>query len=242
MGRYFFILLAMFPVLMQAALPAQAVAADMTEVVKTLEQGYRTLNDLQADFSQQTEIASMKRKERGAGELFLKKGSGGQALFSFNYSKPKQQIVSNGRKVWYYLPENRQVMVSDVASLFEGGNSVALNYLTGMGHVSRDFTIRFMGDGRDKKGNYLLELIPRKPSRAMAKLQLAIEPQAVESFIREGRPADPFPIAYSVVFDSFGNRTAIEFSKVKTNRGMRSDRFNFKVPSGVEVVTPGQGR
>ncbi|ACM19284.1 outer membrane lipoprotein carrier/sorting protein LolA [Geotalea daltonii FRC-32] len=240
MRSCFSILLLSCVVLLQSALPQHGLAAEMNDVVKTLEQGYRTLNDLQADFSQQTEIASMKRKERGAGELFLKKGANGQAMFSFNYSKPRQQIISNGKKVWYYLPENRQVMVSDVASLFEGGNSVALNYLSGMGHVSRDFNIRFAGDGRDKKGNYLLELIPKKPSQAMAKLHLGIKAQAVASFTREGQAADPFPIAYSVVFDSFGNRTVIEFSNIKVNRGMRSDRFNFKVPSGVEVINPGQ--
>jgi outer membrane lipoprotein carrier protein len=240
MGRSFIILLVSCLFLLQSALPRQVAAAQLGDVVKTLEQGYRTLDDLQADFTQLTEIASMKRKERGSGELFLKKGGGGQAMFSFNYSKPKQLIVSNGKKVWYYLPENRQVMVSDVASMFEGGNSVALNYLSGMGHVSRDFTIRFAGDGRDKKGNYLLELVPKRPSRAMAKLHLTIDSRAVDRFTGEGHPADPFPIVSSVVFDSFGNRTAIEFSRVKVNRGMRSDRFNFKVPSGVEVITPGQ--
>ena len=120
------------------------------DVVATLEQGYATLTDLQADFSQRTVIASMNREERGSGELFIKKTTGGTAMFRFNYTKPRQQIISNGKTVWYYLPENKQVMISDVAALFEGGNGIALNYLTGMGHISADFTAAFAGEAGTK--------------------------------------------------------------------------------------------
>ena len=64
-------------------------------------------------------------------------------MFRFNYVKPKQQIISNGKQVWFYLPDNRQVMVSPVADMFRGGNTIALSYLTGLGHVSRDLKITF---------------------------------------------------------------------------------------------------
>ena len=95
------------------------------------------------------------------GELSIKKAPGG-AMFRFNYTKPRQQIISNGKTVWYYLPDNKQVMVSDVAALFEGGNGMALNYLTGMGHLSADFTAEFPEGRRDKKGNYVIDLVPKK--------------------------------------------------------------------------------
>ena len=39
-----------------------------------------------------------------------------------------------------------------------------------------------------------------------------------------------------VVFDPFGSRTAIEFSNVRVNRGLRGSLFSFKVPEGVEVI------
>ena len=211
-------------------------AAELPQVVGALEKGYATLNDLQADFSQRSSIAAMKREEKGGGELFIKKGSGKDSMFRFNYTKPKQQIISNGKKVWYYLPEQKQVMVMDVAQLFEGGNGVALNYLAGMGHVSRDFNIAFAAEPRDKKGNYVLDLTPKQKSAAMAKIQLSIQADAVEKFISKGEPSTPFPIASSTVFDQTGNSTRIEFSNVRTNRGQESGKFNFKIPSGVEIV------
>jgi outer membrane lipoprotein carrier protein len=210
--------------------------AALKDVVSALEEGYNSLNDVQANFSQRTAIASIKKEQRGSGTLFIKKADGTATMFRFNYVKPQQQIVSNGRSVWFYLPENKQVMVSDVTNLFEGESGVTLNYLTGMGHVSRDFAINFVGNGRDKKGNYVLELIPKKKSKIMAKLLITVASGAVDKFLEEGNAKEPFPIVSSVVYDSFGNRTAIEFSKIKANRGMSNALFNFKIPPGVEII------
>lgn len=211
-------------------------AAELSQVVRTLEQGYSTLNDLQADFSQKSNLKTMKHEEKGGGELFIKKGSGKDSMFRFNYTKPKQQIVSNGKKVWYYLPDQKQVLMMDLSQLYSQGNGVALNYLAGIGHVSSDFTIRFSAEARDKKGNYLLELVPKKPSPAIAKLQLTVDGGAVESFVTHGHPSTPFPIVTSTVTDQMGNTTRIEFANIKTNRGMDGGKFNFKIPAGVEVV------
>jgi len=210
--------------------------SDLTEVIATLEQGYNSLADLQADFSQRTSIASMKREEHGKGELFIKKAAGSQAMFRFNYIKPNQQIICNGKSAWYYLPDNKQVMVSDVAALLAGGNGIAMNYLTGMGHVSRDFTITLAGEGKDKKGNYVIDLVPKKPNQVMTKLRLTIAATAVEQFRKSGKPLALFPIVSSVVDDPFGNRTVIEYSRVKVNQSMANDRFSFKIPKGVEII------
>jgi len=232
MKRYVVLALAL---IFNAFAAASCPAADLSQVVHALEQGYGNLSDLQADFSQKSTLTSMKREEKGGGEVFIKM-TRGNAMFRFNYVKPKQQIVSNGKTVWYYLPENKQVMVMNVAHLFEGGNAVALNYLTGMGHLSRDFTAALATPAKDKKGNYVLELTPKKPTPTMAKLDLTVQNEAVERFVAEGRPSVLFPIVSSVVTDQMGNTTRIEFSKVKTNRGISSDKFTFKIPSGVEVI------
>ncbi len=210
-------------------------AATAKDVVTVLEKGYVTLSDLHAEFSQKTALASLNREERGSGELFIKKAAG-DAMFRFNYTKPRQQIISNGKTVWYYLPDNKQVMISNLSTLYEGGAGVALNYLTGMGHLSADFTSGFAEEGRDKKGNYVLDLIPRKKSPMMAKLRLTVSARVVEDFLDSGTIREPFPVISSEVYDQLGNRTLIEFSKVRVNRGIGSDRFSFKVPAGVEVI------
>ena len=226
--------------LAMTVLPALAVdkTAALKDVVAALEKGYATLQDVQADFSQRTTIAAIKKEQRGSGEVLLKRPASSTAMFRFNYTKPKQQIVSNGRQVWFYLPENRQVMVSQVSEMFKGGNNIALSYLTGLGHVSRDFSIVFAKEKRDKGGNYQLELVPHKPSPVLAKLQLTVSVEAVEHFLKDGAVRDIFPIVSSVVFDITGNETRIDYSRARVNKGIDNGKFSFKIPKGVEVIKP----
>lgn len=217
------------------ALPAFAGQTDLAEVLATVKKGYASMDDLQADFNQRTYVASLKREEKGAGALSLKK-RGGSAMFRFNYVRPKQQIISNGKSVWYYLPENRQVILMDVAKLFSGGNGMALSYLTGLGKLDADFDLRLLSDTPDKKGNYLLELLPKKSNPAVAKLHLYISAAAVEQARNADNTAAFFPVTASVLFDQIGNRTTIEYSRVRVNGGVASDRFTFKPPAGVDVI------
>jgi outer membrane lipoprotein carrier protein len=217
--------------------PVSGVAAELKTVVAALEQGYRALADVQASFAQRSVIAGIDRVQKGAGDFSIRKAAGSPAMFRFSYTKPeKQEIICNGRTVWLYLPENKQVMQMDTETLFAGGNGIAISYLTGLGEVSRDFTITFAKERQDKKGDYLLELTPKKPSAVLAKLLLTISGTAVEQFQKTGKPAEPFPVAGSTVIDAGGNRTTMEFNGAKTNKGISPSRFTFKVPEGVEVI------
>jgi len=226
--------------LLSSLLPASAASppAALKEVVAALEKGYAGLQDVQADFSQSTTITAIGRTQKGNGELFLKRPASSAAMFRFNYSKPKQQIISNGKQVWFYTADSKQVMVSDVAAMFAGGNSIALSYLTGLGHVSRDFEVVFAAETKDKNGNYQLELTPKKASPVLAKLQLTVSAAAVEQARTSGEVKDIFPIISSIVQDAGGNRTRINYSRTRVNRGIDNGKFNFKIPAGVEVVKP----
>lgn len=217
-------------------LPAASTPASLKDVVSALEKGYAGLQDVQADFSQKTTIAAINREQKGSGEVLLKRPASAAAMFRFNYSRPKQQIISNGKQVWFYTPENKQVMVNSVAAMFAGGNSIAMSYLTGLGHVSRDFEVSFAKEPQDKHGNYQLELIPKKASPVLAKLQLTVSSEAVEQMRRSGEVKNIFPIVSSIVNDAGGNRTRIDYSRARVNRGIAAGKFNFKIPEGVEVI------
>ena len=222
------------------ALPLSAAStpAALKDVVSALEKGYAGLQDVQADFFQKTTISAVNREQKGSGEVLLKRPASSTAMFRFNYSKPKQQIISNGKQVWFYTPENKQVLVNSVASMFAGGNSIALSYLTGLGHVSRDFTIAFAAEPQDKKGNYQLELTPKKASPVLAKLQLTVSSEAVDQMQSSGEVKNVFPVISSVVHDAGGNQTRIDYSRARVNKGIDSGKFNFKIPEGVEVIKP----
>jgi outer membrane lipoprotein carrier protein len=230
-----FLILSISLLLMSPATLLAARQALLQDVLAAVKAGYSSIEDLHAEFSQRTYVAVLKREEKGSGEVFLKK-QGGNAMFRFNYIRPKQQIISNGKNVWYYLPENKQVIISDTAKLFSGGNGIALSYLTGLGNLSDDFNIKLLSESPDKNGNYQLELIPKKHNNAVAKLHLHV-PADMVGKVRDKEGTEAFfPIASSVLYDQTGNRTTIEYSKVRVNGKLADDRFHFKTPKGVEVI------
>jgi outer membrane lipoprotein carrier protein len=222
------------------ALPLSAASTPATikDVVSALEKGYAGLQDVQADFSQKTTISAVNREQKGSGEVLLKRPASSAAMFRFNYSRPEQQIISNGKQVWFYTPQTKQVIVNSVAAMFAGGNSIALSYLTGLGHVSRDFDVAFAAEPQDKQGNYQLVLTPKKASPILVKLQLTVSSGAVEQLRASGEVKNIFPIVSSIVHDAGGNRTRIDYNRARVNKGIADGKFNFKVPEGVEVIKP----
>jgi outer membrane lipoprotein carrier protein len=225
-------------ILIFTAATAMAKDATLEEVVATVEAGYAGLKDLQASFSQSTTVVGLPKAQKGQGELLLRRPPGAAAQFRFDYTLPKQNIVSNGKTVWFYIPDNKQVMVSSTEAMFKGGNSIALSYLTGLGNVSKDFSPAFARETRDKKGNYLLELTPRKPTPSLAKLRLTIDQSAVERFLKDEKLVDTFPVLASLLIDASGNETRISYSKARVNSGLGAGRFSFKIPEGTELIKP----
>jgi outer membrane lipoprotein carrier protein len=238
MSRICAVCLTLLLLLLPLHLSAASTPATLKDVVSALEKGYAGLQDVQADFSQKTTISAVNREQKGSGEVLLKRPASATAMFRFNYAKPKQQIISNGKQVWFYTPENRQVLVNSVAAMFAGGNSIALSYLTGLGHVSRDFDVTFAAEPQDKNGNYQLELTPKKASPVLARLQLTVSSAAVEQLQASGEVKNLFPIISSIVHDAGGNRTRIDYSRARVNKGLADGKFNFKIPEGVEVIKP----
>ena len=218
--------------------PALAAEATLQQVIATLEQGYASLQDLQANFSQTTALAGFPKPQKGHGELALRRPPQGTAQFRFDYAVPKQSIISNGKQVWFYQPENKQVLVSSLEGMMKGGNSIGMAYLTGLGNVSKDFNAAFAKPSRDKQGNYLLELTPRKPTPILSRLRLTIHEEAVNALLTDGLAKEAFPVVASTVVDGSGTETRISYSRIRTNSGLSAAKFTFKVPQGVEIIKP----
>ncbi len=215
---------------------SHAADATLQQVVSTLEEGYASLKDMSAEFSQTTTLAGFPKPQKGHGHLALRRPPKETAQFRFDYKLPRQNIVSNGKQVWFYQPENKQVLISSLEGLMKGGNSIGMAYLTGLGNVSKDFLASFSKPSRDKQGNYLLELSPRKPTPLLARLRLVIRHESVNAFLANGQARDFFPIAASTVIDTAGTETVIVYSRVRTNTGLTASKFNFSVPKGVEII------
>lgn len=223
----------------------------LNDVVQALERPFRAdapsseaIADFQAEFVQQSRLVSLDREQSGGGEVavrFARNGEGAvpSAQFRWQYQAPAEQlIVSDGKVVWVYLPENRQVIRSDIEATLEGQGENPMAFLTGLGNLTRDFRISWSDPARDEQGDFLLQLEPRKPSAMLRELRLAVSPQILATKHGQNGKGPVFPILWTEVTDPNGNTTRIEFKRVRTNSGLSAKQFRFEPPPGVEVVQP----
>lgn len=248
------------------AAPAHAAAVGkinigLAQVIATVESPFRPdkgtgmppLIDVTADFFQRSTMAEQKRELRADGQMFLRTATDRDPLmFRFDYFRPTtQEIVCNGNTLWMYLPENRQVILSDVSFVFNPLNfnpdrSRAVNFLQGLGRISKDFEIIFSSQGEDVEGNYILELSPRRAMATIEKLFIVVNRNAVYNRVDPARhPLNQeflFPILSTTVIDHQGNTTIMEFSNIRTNIRLSEGLFNFNVPPDAQVVRPPTGR
>jgi len=197
------------------------------------------INDFQGDFFQESRVASLDRVQRGQGRVMVKfdhvrSDQVPRALFRWEYEQPtNQEIVSNGRTMWVYLPENRQVILTELDIVNQARPDDPLTFLTGLGNLTRDFQIGWASPNLDVEGNFVLQLRPRRASPMIRRLLVVVDRDAV--FDQTGRT---FPILSTTVYDPSDNSTIIEFSDISVNRGIPSSFFEFTLPAGVEVVRP----
>ena len=244
------------------ALQIPTYNVSLNEVIATVEKPFQfdrngspLITTVRADFFQRSTIAAKQKEFRAEGQMYLSPASSAESLkFRFDYYRPaRQEIVCDGRTLWIYLPENRQVILSDVAEFFAPSRSGSerergINFLQGLGRISKDFSIVFNRTMTDQAGNYILDLTPLRASATIEKLFITVSREAVErragirhpTGLHPGREPQlaPFPILATTVVDHDGNSTTMEFSNAVTNSMVSDLLFRFDPPPDVQVVRP----
>jgi len=232
---------------------AISVTVELTDIIDALETPFKgetksseQVKDFSANFLQESHIASIDRTQHGQGTVQFKfiaaaAGHSSQAKFRWEYQKPTvQEIISDGQTLWVYLPENHQVIESDIGKMDSRQGQNPVTFLSGLGNLSEDFLISWGAPRSTAAGDYVLELEPRKPSQFIRQIQIIVSQQAVNNWLKKGKTGEIFPIISTLVTDPNGNITAIKFRDVKVNRNLADRLFSFKRPAGVEVIDPGE--
>jgi outer membrane lipoprotein carrier protein len=158
------------------------------------------------------------------GKLLVKK----PGKMRWEYTSPERKLfVSDGRKIYSYIPADKQVMINTVPQ-DEQAPTPAL-FLTGKGNIVRDFSVAFDKVADAPAGSVALKLTPKRREPEYESLTLVVEPKTLT-------------LQMLVSLDAQGGRSAITFSNLKENVGVPDSQFVFQMPRNVEVVTDGGGR
>jgi len=195
-----------------------AFCATGQEVLNEIQNRYEKTNDYESNFIQEYIGKVMRQPNRGEGKVYFKK----KGMMRWDYTVPNQKLISDGHTLWYYQPEEKQVLVSDVSSVLKERTPLA--FLAGEGNLSRDFNLLNLNESvSQKKDNYVVELSPKEPLATLSKLILTVDKKT-------------YSVLQADVFDGLGNVTRTRFIDIKTNAGLSNSFFQFTIPPGTEVI------
>jgi outer membrane lipoprotein carrier protein len=189
------------------------------EVASALQQKYDGIRDFTADFVHDSEGGLLRKKQTESGIVQVKK----PGKMRWDYKAPEPKVfISDGRRIYLYVPADNQVIVSPVPEADQA--TTAVLFLVGKGNLTRDFTVSYV-DGA-APDTYALRLQPRLPERDYDWLQIVVDRRTLQ--IRSLSAAD-----------SQGGKSTFQFSNFKENVGLADKTFAFKIPRGADVTNNG---
>src|SRR5262245_5037633 len=109
-----------------------------TDVARALQQKYDGVKDFSSDFAHVYRGGVLKKQLVAKGRLFIKK----PGKMRWEYTEPEEKLfVSDGTKLYSYIPQDKQVIVSSVPQ--DDSAPVPTLFLAGKGNLMRDFSVSF---------------------------------------------------------------------------------------------------
>jgi outer membrane lipoprotein carrier protein len=199
--------------------PAQADRSPQA-LAEALQRKYDTVRDFSADFVHRYRGGVLRQTVTERGQLVVKK----PGMMRWTYEGDDRKVfVSDGRKMYSYLPADRQVYVTSVPP--EDQASTPALFLAGKGYLLRDFTVSGAPlPSEAPAGSVALKLVPQKGDRDYDWLVLVVDGRSLQWRML-------------VTGDRQGGESTFAFSNLKENRGVPDGTFAFQIPRGVDVIT-----
>jgi outer membrane lipoprotein carrier protein len=196
--------------------PLQAADADLTRVLKGVEDHYNHAQTLQVTFTESYTLQGRKRTERG--ELFLHK----PGRMRWQYTAPAGKLyVSDGKFIYSYSPEQNR---AEKMKFKESDDMKApLAFLLGRLNFEDDFREFRTQPDRDQ---VFITAIPKSDKMPYTEVTFLVSPDFVIHWLR--------------VKGQDGSTLEFVFENEKKNPALPDGMFQFTPPPGVEYVNSSQ--
>lgn len=198
-------------------------ANSLDSVVVKIQKSYDAIKDFKGQFVQESVVKSWNAQQvqKAEGSVYFKK----EGKMFWDYKNPTpQQIISDGKMIWFYEPEDEQVTVTEVTDGLQ--SQISADLLNGKAQLTRDFKVKDITTEADvQTGIIVLELIPRTSQQNLSKIIMRLN-------------NENFQIYQTEVYDLFENLTRITFSQIQIDTNLDDSLFTFTPPPGVEILSP----
>lgn len=199
---------------------AQSGKESAEQLAARLQARYDTVRDFEADFTQTYQGGLLRTKTTEQGTVAIKR----PGRMRWVYTKPeRKEFVSNGDRIYSYVPRDKQVIVSAMPT---GEQTTPALFLTGRGHLVRDFSVSFTELPGAGTGTIGLKLVPKKGDPEFEWLVIGVDPARLQ-------------IQQLVALDRQGGRSTFTFTNLQENRNISDKIFDFQIPRGVDVINSG---
>jgi outer membrane lipoprotein carrier protein len=199
---------------------AHAADQSVSEFAEALQRKYDRVSDFSTDFTHTYRGGVLKKQITERGRLLVKK----PGKMRWQYTSPEEKLfISDAVKLYSYIPQDKQVIISDVPP--EDTASTPALFLAGKGNLTRDFTVSGvpLPEGF-APGLRALKLVPKTAQPDYDWLILVADPGSLD-------------LRGLVAADSQGGTSTLSFANLKENVGSTDKDFKFSIPRGVDVVT-----
>lgn len=195
-------------------------ASEPEALARALQRKYDTVRDFTTDFVHSYRGGVLRKTVTERGRLLVKK----PGMMRWAYSGDDQKVfVSDGRKLYSYIPADKQVYVGSVPA--DDQASTPALFLAGKGQLLRDFVIT-AGElpAGAPAGTAALKLAPKRSEGDYEWLVLVLDESSLQ-------------LRMLVTGDKQGGQSTFTFTNMKENVGLSDREFTFSIPRGVDVVT-----
>jgi len=202
--------------------PAAASPQSPSDLARAIQQKYDTVRDFSADFVHTYRGGVLRKEATERGTVLIKK----PARMRWTYEFPERKVfVGDGLRIYSYIPEDRQVIISPVPA--DGEATTPALFLSGHGNLLRDFVASTPDAADATPGTSTLKLTPRRHEAEYDWLILVVD-------------RGTYRLRKLVTADAQGGQSTFTFSDVRENVGISDKEFRFTIPRGVDVITNGQ--
>lgn len=192
----------------------------LDSILSQMDASYRKLQSYRAEFEQESETTTFKRKRQASGRVYFLKPS----EMRWDYLQPEErEVYLSGERIQIYLPGRNQVIEQTLTDAMPGVAPARL--FMGVEELVGSFSVSADCAAEDVENAYCLRLTPKK-NKAIS----------VEEILLWVGKKDFLPLR-TESRDVLGNRTTISFLKGETNIPLKEELFQFQVPPGVEVIS-----
>lgn len=200
-------------VLLLSFIPFVLFAQNSSQVLKNLQDKYKSINTLSADFVQTGTLSPEKQLSTAKGKLCFQKEN------KYRIEFRSLEFVSDGNTVWSYNKKNKKVIINDVNN--NDASSFSLKSLL-----------------FDYPSASTVEALPSEMVSGTKCNVLRLNSKGTRQNFKSVKiwSDDNSIIRKAEVTDKSGAVYAFELSNVRVNPQLDSGMFSFETPKGSEVI------